>query len=131
LPGARTDRAELLADCAAVGWRRAAAYGAIDRAGIAVLSAAESRVEIVCVIDARQVGERCGGLPIVAGISAARALADPASLDDLILTDTQAPEARFDELIAGVAASRPYLRQIVASKLLGMSALPVVAEMAV
>jgi hypothetical protein len=127
--GARTDRAELLADCAAAGWRWAAPYG--DLAEIAVLSAAESRVEIVCVVEAQQAGERCGGLPIVAGIPVARALADPASLDDLILTDTQAPEARFDELIAGVAASGLDWRQIVASKLLGMSALPVVAEMAV
>jgi hypothetical protein len=114
-----------------VGWRRAGAYGAIDRAEIAVLSAAESRVEIVCVVEAQQAGERCGGLPIVAGIPVAPALADPASLDGLILTDTQAPETRFDELIAGVAASGLDLRQIVASKLLGMSALPVVAEMAV
>ena len=96
-----------------------------------MLSAAESRVEIVCVINARQAGERCRGLPIVAGIPVAPALADPASLDGLILTDTQVPEASFGELIAGVAACGLDLRQIVAPKLLGISALPVVAEVAV
>lgn len=83
------------------------------------------------MVDAQQAGERCGGLPIVAGIPVAPALADPASLDGLILTDTQAPEARFDELIAGVAAFGLDLRQIVASKLLRISVLAVVAEVAV
>jgi hypothetical protein len=121
----------LLADCAAAGWHRAAPYGASDLAEIAVLSAAEARVETVCVIDAQQVGERCGGLLIVADIPAARALADPASLDGLMLTHTQAPEARFDELVDGVAASGLDLSQIVAPKLLRISALWFVAEVGV
>lgn len=129
--GARTDRAELLADFAAAGSRWAAPFGASDLAEIGVLSAAKSRAEIVCTVDAQQADEPCGGLPIVAGIPVAPALADPASLDGLIRTDTQAPEARFDELIAGFAASGLDLRQIVASTLLGISALPVVAEVAV
>ena len=95
-----------------------------------MLSASELWVEIVCVLDEQQVGER-GGLPIVADIPVAPALADPALLDGLILTDTQVPEARYDELIACVAASGPDLRQIVAPKLFGISAPPVVAEVAV
>jgi hypothetical protein len=67
----------------------------------------------------------------VAGIPVAPALADPASLDGLTLTHTQVPEARHDELIACVTASGLDLRQIVAPKLLGLSTLPVVEEVAV
>jgi hypothetical protein len=58
-------------------------------------------------------------------------------LDDKIafirqtLTHTQVPEARHDELIACVTASGLDLRQIVAPKLLGLSTLPVVEEVAV
>ena len=127
---ARTDCGELLDDCAAAGWRRAALYGAGELAEIAVLSAGESQVEIVCVIDAVRAGRRCGGLPVVADIPAARALAGPAPLDGLILTDTQGPQARFDELAAGTAAHGFDLRQIVAPRLLGISAPPVMAEAA-
>ena len=127
---ARMDCAELLADCAAAGWRRAALYGAGELAEIAVLSAGDSRLEIVCVIDAQHVGRRCGGLSIVADIAAAGALAGPVPLDGLILTDTQAPQTRFDELIVGAAAQGFAPRQIVAPGLLGISARPVAAEAA-
>jgi DNA-binding MarR family transcriptional regulator len=127
---ARTDCGELLDDCAAAGWRRAALYGAGELAEIAVLSAGESQVEIVCVIDSQQAGRRCGGLPAVADIPAAQALAGPVPLDGLILTDTQAPQACFDELIARAGAYGLEPCQIVAPRLLGISALPVVAETA-
>jgi DNA-binding MarR family transcriptional regulator len=118
---ARADCAELLAACAAAGWRRAALYGAGELAEIAVLSAGDAGVELVCVVDAAQAGHRCGGLPVVADAAAARALAAGAPLDGLIVTDTRAPQARFDELIAAAAAYGFAPHQIVAPKLLGIS----------
>src|SRR5579863_1153260 len=46
---ARTDCAELLAACAAAGWRRAALYGASELAEIVVLSSGDAGIELVCV----------------------------------------------------------------------------------
>ena len=49
-----------------------ALYGAGDLAEIAVLSAGESEIEVVCVIDPARAGGRCGGVPIVADLAAAQ-----------------------------------------------------------
>src|SRR5437763_16319457 len=46
---ARSDCAELLQECAARGWTRVALCGAGDLAEVAVLSAGESEIEVVCV----------------------------------------------------------------------------------
>ena len=96
---ARADCALALGQCAALGWRKVALYGAGELAEIAVLSAGESDLEIVCVIDPDKAGGRCAGLPIVADLIAARNAAGQA-LDGIILTDTEAPQARFDALAA-------------------------------
>lgn len=122
---ARTDCAELVAACAAAGWRRAALYGAGELAEIAVLSAGEGGVELACVIDAAAAGRRCGGLAVVADVPTALALTGEASLDGLILTDTRAPQSCFDELLAVAAAHGFAPRQIVAPRLLGISLRPV------
>jgi DNA-binding MarR family transcriptional regulator len=98
---ARADCGLALSQCAALGWRKVALYGAGELAEIAVLSAGESDLEIVCVIDPDKAGNRCAGLPIVADLIAARNAAGQA-LDGVILTDTEAPQARFDALAAEV-----------------------------
>jgi hypothetical protein len=100
----------LLTAGAASGWLR-----------VAVLSAGDAELEIVCVVDAQQAGCRCGGVPIVGDNSAAQARASPAPLDRLMLTDTRAPQMRFEELLA--AAQQHGLRpdQLVAPSLLGIS----------
>ena len=89
-----------------------------------MLSAGDAELEIVCVVDAQQAGRRCGGVPIVGDIAAAQACASPAPLDGLMLTDTRAPQTRFEELLA--AAQRHGLRpnQLVAPSLLGISVVP-------
>ena len=94
---ARSDCAELLQECAARGWTRVALCGAGDLAEVAVLSAGESEIEVVCVIDAARAGGRCVSVPIVADLAAAQ---QQGAFDGVILTDTQAPQRRFDELIA-------------------------------
>lgn len=127
---ARGDCAVLLRQCAHRGWRRVALYGAGDLAEIAVLSAGDSGVEVVCVIDASEAGRRCAGLPIVADLAAARLLAGPGGLDGIILTDTEAPQARFEEARASAAQHGLAAGSVVAPTLLGISAHPVAVSVA-
>lgn len=119
---ARSDCAELLQECAGRGWTRVALCGAGDLAEVAVLSAGESEIEVVCVIDSARAGGRCVSVPIVADLAAAQ---QQGAFDGVILTDTQAPQHRFDELIASGPASGLSAVCIVAPSLLGISRLPV------
>jgi len=96
---ARSDCAALFRQCEMLGWRNVALYGASDLAEIAILSAGETAVEVLCVIDADSLARRCGGRPIVPDLAAA--MADTARcVDGIILTDTQAPQASFDALLS-------------------------------
>lgn len=115
---ARTDCVLLLLQCAASGWRRVALYGAGDLAEIAVLSAGEGGVEVVCVIDALQGGARCAGVPIFADLAAAQR---HALFDALVLTDTRAPQACFDELVASAVKHGFSAECVLAPSLLGIS----------
>lgn len=118
---ARGDCVTLLSECAEQGWRRVALYGAGDFAEVAVLSAVETGIVIVCVIDAEFAGGRCGGLPVVADIAAARLMAAADGLDGLILTDTRAPQARFAELLVEAAEHDLAASRIRTPLLLGIS----------
>ena len=94
----RSDCVALFRQCEALGWRKVALYGAGDLAEIAILSASETAVEVVCVIDSRLAGRRSGGLPVVADLAAASAFGNAGGLDGIILTDTQSPQASFESL---------------------------------
>ena len=119
---ARSDCAELLQECAARGWTRVALCGAGDLAEVAVLSAGESEIEVVCVIDPARAGGRCVSVPIVGDLAAAQ---QQGAFDGVILTDTQAPQRRFDELIASGPAYGLSAACVVAPNLLGISRLTV------
>jgi len=95
---ARSDCVALLRQCEALGWRKVALYGAGDLAEIAILSAGETAVDVICVIDSHSAGRHCGGLPVVPDLAAALARTDPRGLDGIIVTDTQSPQASFDIL---------------------------------
>lgn len=119
---ARKDCSDLFRHCAARGWRRVALYGAGDLAEIAMLSAAEAGIEIVCVVDPERAGLRCAGLSVVPDIDSARQTAAPGLLDGIIVTDTHAPQASFEHLCA--IAEREGLAPagcIAAPRLLGIS----------
>lgn len=124
---ARSDCAELLQECAGRGWTRVALCGAGDLAEVAVLSAGESEIEVVCVIDAARAGGRCVSVPIVADLAAAQ---QHGAFDGVILTDTQAPQRRFDELIASGPAFGFSAVCVVAPSLLGISRMPVAVSVA-
>ena len=119
---ARSDCAELLQECAARGWTRVALCGAGDLAEVAVLSTGESEIEVVCVIDPARAGGRCVSVPIVGDLAAAQ---QQGAFDGVILTDTQAPQRRFDELIASGPAYGLSAVCVVAPNLLGISRLTV------
>jgi len=122
---ARTDCATLCCECAERGWRKVALYGAGDLAEIAVLSAGESPIEVVCVIDPAEAGSRCAGLPVVAALVEAQHCAETGGLDGVIVTDTRAPQSCFDRLIASVAEHGLAPSRVVAPKLLGISLGPI------
>jgi len=122
---ARTDCAALFRQCEARGWQTVALYGAGDLAEIAVLSAGESEVEVLCVIDPEQPGRRCGGLAIVPDLDAALARAGAQGLDGIIVTDTRAPQANFETLLATAELSGQPAGCVVAPSLLRISPVPI------
>ena len=123
---ARGDCVVLLRQCGERGWHRVALYGAGELAEIAVLSAGESGIEVICVIDPGEAGQRCAGLPIVADLTAARVAAGEAGLDGVILTDTLAPQSSFDGLLASAPQHGVPACCVLAPSLLAVSRMPVI-----
>ena len=122
---ARTDCAALFRRCEADGWRTAALYGAGDLAEIAILSAGETAIEVLCVIDPEERGRRCGGLPIVADLAGAVTYARPRRLDGIIVTDTRAPQASFDDLLRAAEIAGLPPGRVAAPSMLRISRAPV------
>ena len=118
---ARSDCVALFRQCEALGWQRVALYGAGDLAEIAILSAGETTVEVLCVIDSEQRQGRCGGLPVVADLSAALGRGDARGLDGIILTDMHSPQASFDMLMSMAQLSDLPRNSVVAPSLLHIS----------
>jgi DNA-binding MarR family transcriptional regulator len=121
---ARRDCSEVLRECAAHEWRRVVLYGAGELAEIGALSAGDSGVEIVCVVDASAAGRRCAGLAVVANLAAARRHAAPYTIDGVVLTDTRSPQASFEQVRALLAQDGWGSESVVAPRLLGISAPP-------
>ena len=117
----RSDCVALFRQCEALGWRKVALYGAGDLAEIAVLSASETAVEVICVIDSRLAGRRSGGLPIVADLAAASTCGGAGGIDGIILTDTQSPQASFDSLSSLAELSGLPRHSVVAPSVLRIS----------
>jgi DNA-binding MarR family transcriptional regulator len=115
---ARSDCLALLWQCETLGWRKVALYGAGDLAEIAILSAGETTVDVVCVIDSHSADRRCGGLPVVPDLAAALTRIAPLRLDGVIVTDTQSPQASFDTLSSLASLSGLANRSVVAPSLL-------------
>jgi DNA-binding MarR family transcriptional regulator len=124
---ARTDCAAVFRQCEALGWRSVALYGAGDLAEIAVLSAGETTVEVLCVIDSEQLGRRCGGRPIIPDLDTALVHAGAQGLDGVIVTDTRAPQANFDYLRSAVELCGLPAGCVVAPSLLRISPVPISA----
>jgi hypothetical protein len=89
-----------------------------------VLSAGEAAIEVACIIDPAEGGGRCAGLPVVAVLPRRSFMLAPRGLDGVVVTDTRAPQASFDGLVASAAAHGLPPSSIVAPKLLGISLNP-------
>ena len=92
----RRDAATVFAECRTRGWTRVALCGAGELAEIAVLSADEAAVEIVCVIVQEAGPATCAGRPAVVGIAQAIALAGTKGIDAIVVTDASSPQKTFD-----------------------------------
>jgi DNA-binding MarR family transcriptional regulator len=121
---ARRDCSEVLRECAAHEWPRVVLYGGGELAEITALSADDSGVEIVCVVDPSAAGRRCAGLAVVADLAAARRHAAPHTIDGVVLTDTRSPQASFEQLRALLAQDGWDSQSVVAPRLLGISTAP-------
>ncbi len=103
--------AALLAGCARDGRRRIALVGGGELAEIMVLSATDTPVEIVCVIDAEGGATSCAGRPVVGNLAAALDLTqDSGGLDALVITDLKTPQDTFEaiaEVKNSLRTSRP------------------------
>jgi DNA-binding MarR family transcriptional regulator len=123
---ARQDAVALLAACRARGWTRAALWGAGDLAEVMVLSAAETEIEIVAVVDSTAERQSCGGRPVVATLDAALALAG--GIDVIVMTDARAPRESFDGALAAAARQGIPAERVVAPEMLHLSRPPALSK---
>ena len=124
---ARSECTLLFNECVDRGWRKVVLYGAGELAEIAVLSAPETAIEVVCVVDPTHTGHRCAGLTVVGDFVAAEACCG-GRFDGVILTDTRAPQARFDEMTSILIQHGLTGDSLVIPQLLGVSRVLPVGE---
>jgi DNA-binding MarR family transcriptional regulator len=115
---ARRQCTALFEESARRGHTRVALVGASELAEAAILSAAETGVTIVAVIDAGYRGQQLAGVPVVAHVGSA------GNLDALLVTDMRAPQAAFDSALIGVAALGLGPERVLAPALLPINAGP-------
>jgi hypothetical protein len=104
---ARKQCSELLALCAGTGGGRIVLFGTGDLAEVALLSAGEADIEVLCVVDPRALQSRCGGRPVVADIAAAEALCGERGFDAVMVTDLRDPHRTYQSVLA-IAAARSF-----------------------
>jgi DNA-binding MarR family transcriptional regulator len=118
---ARRDCKALLGECRRRGWRRLALYGAGDLAEIAVLSATEAEVEIVCIIDAQAESASCAGRPVFKELALALARDVHPAIDAIVVTDQRTPQQSFDALRKTAALYGLLPERVLAPDLLRLS----------
>ena len=124
---ARAQCSEIFSYCESRGLRTLALAGAGDLAEIAVLSAGENDVEIVCVIEAALDSARCAGKPIVADLEAAKAL-DGKGLDAVIVTDVRSPQATYEAIRAAARKNGLPVQNVLAPAVLRITTKTSVAQ---
>jgi DNA-binding MarR family transcriptional regulator len=114
---ARRSLTALFIECRARGLGRLALAGAGELAEIAVLSAADVGLHIDHVVDARAAGTTCAGRPVRAALAVD-------AIDAVVITDTEAPQAAFDAMLAAAAAAGLAAEAVLAPSVLRVSAAP-------
>jgi hypothetical protein len=97
---AREDCTHVIEHAAARGWYRLALCGVGDLADIAFLCAEGKAASLVGIIDRNCPASTCRGLPVVRDIDAL------APFDAIIVTDQNAPQATYDQLVSRIESSR-------------------------
>jgi hypothetical protein len=123
---ARDQCTALFRSCLADGVRRVALVGEGELAEIAVMSAGEASIEVVCVVGARgsaasRARKKCAGRPVVPDVAKAQAVAD-GGLDALVVTDVRAPQETYEAAVA--AARRVGIPRVLAPNLLRITMAP-------
>ena len=118
---ARRQCTELFEQCDRQRLNRLALYGRSELAEAAILSAAESTVRLIAVIDRDSAVDRCGGLPVVPNLADALAIAGADGIDAVVLTDLRAPQTTFDRLVTEASAAGLDATRILAPTLLNIS----------
>jgi DNA-binding MarR family transcriptional regulator len=108
--GARGQCSEVFDLCLTRSWRRVALAGVSDLAEIAVLCAADHRIEIPAVYDPSSERTRFVGLDVVGRLDVI------GPFDAMMITDFTNPQATFDALITHLPAER-----VLAPRLLAIS----------
>jgi DNA-binding MarR family transcriptional regulator len=108
---ARHQCTALLQDCANRSLRTCVLVGDGDLAEIAVLSAAEANVVVLCIVDETSRRGHCAGVPVVPSLRAAARLCDGdgisrgnGGIDIYMITDVQAPQTTYEVMARAVAA---------------------------
>jgi DNA-binding MarR family transcriptional regulator len=117
---ARRDCRALLGECEARGWLRVALVGAGDLAEIAILAAVETSVEVVAVFDSGSV-QKCVGKPVISDFSDLFSLRAAGGFEALIITDTIAPQSRFETTATEAAKYGMIAERILTPELLRIS----------
>ena len=126
---ARRQCEALLAGCARHGLHRIALVGGGELAEIAVLSATDTPVRIVCVIDAEGGKTSLAGRPVVRDFDAALALAQASGgLDALIVTDVRAPQETFEAIAEAAGDAGLGRDRVLVPALLRVTEQPTVRE---
>jgi hypothetical protein len=122
---ARKQCSDLLASCFAAGGRRLVLFGTGELAEVAILSAGESGIEIMCVVDPDAKEKRCAGYPVFPDMAQANAFCGTPGFDAVMVTDLRDPHRTCQAMHAAAAgcslpAARilvPELLQLAASRL--------------
>jgi DNA-binding MarR family transcriptional regulator len=97
---ARTQYADLFNLCAQRNWHRVVLFGKSDLAEIAILSAGETPVEVIGIVEVGLDQDSYLGVRVFSGLGAV------STVDAAVITDLTNPQARFDQLIGLLPAER-------------------------
>jgi len=97
---ARSEYEDALVQCHQSGWKRIVLVGSGELAEIAIISALDGDVEIAGIIDAEHNAPTFCGLKVISSIDAA------GEVDAYIITDSNAPQPVFDQLVKTVTPER-------------------------
>jgi hypothetical protein len=121
---ARKQFSNLFEHCIASGGSRVVLFGTSELAEIAILSVAETSIDVVAVVDPYDNSGHCAGRPVVATMAAAKKLAGRARIDALMITDMRDPYRTYQNVLAIAKAEKLSRDLVLVPDLLQLSERP-------